>query len=462
MDNCKRQKLHEGHNVGEGRDIISNLPDCVLDHILSFLPTKDAVRFCMLSTTWKHLWIFLPNVDFDDLLYFGEKGDWSLMERASYMNFVRNVLTLHNMSNLKRFRLSCRVFFDSSCVNEWVATAAEHKVQELDLCFFVEEPFIMTRSVFTCESLTDLKITMNCVLELPTCISFPCLKSLHLRLVTFSDDSSTQELLSSCPILQELAILDCEWMNLKSVVISIPTLERLTIDELPCFGSVDDLNDCEIKIYGANLLSFKYNGNLSNGIFLYNLSSLLVASIDIPNLCERRKEIAHRGVKLLRGLHNAKSMRLSNGTIESLVLAENIPDHFPIFQNLAHLEFGMEIENHTFGALMELFQSLPYLESLVFSKGFDPCICLGEEDWNLKSVPKCFSSHLKAVNFQNFHGNDAELCLLAFLLKCALVLERINVSYSKDLLGDPKKIKEVSNQLKALATGSGSCEIMLF
>jgi hypothetical protein len=42
-------------------DIISSLPDDVLLHILSFVPTtEDAVRTRALSRRWRHVWLCLP------------------------------------------------------------------------------------------------------------------------------------------------------------------------------------------------------------------------------------------------------------------------------------------------------------------------------------------------------------------------------------------------------------------
>ena len=40
----------------EGRDHMSNLPDGVLQHILSFLPAQDVVRTCVLAKRWRHMW----------------------------------------------------------------------------------------------------------------------------------------------------------------------------------------------------------------------------------------------------------------------------------------------------------------------------------------------------------------------------------------------------------------------
>ncbi|KAL7249352.1 hypothetical protein ACSBR1_011501 [Camellia fascicularis] len=461
MDNFKHRKMYEVQDISVDEDQISNLPDCILHHILSFLPTKDVVATCLLSTRWKYLWSSVPILDFDDsLLYSSEVNDLYPPEMTCFMNFVERVLLFHDGSSMKKFRLSCRVCFNASRIHAWVSAAIKHKVQELDLCLFVEEPFILPCCVFCCESLTAVKIEMNCVLELPTCVSFPRLKTLYLALVTFLDDDSTQKLLSSCPVLQELTILDCDWMNLKRISVSIPTLKSLTIDDLPYFGSADELNGCQIKIDAANLIFLTYSGYLLNEIFLFNLSSLVNASIYVPIMCERQKEIAYRAVNLLRGLNSVKSMRISTGAIESLFLADNVLDRLPIFQKLTYLELSVEIEKHIVKKLMNLLQYSPNLESLVFAEGFNPRVCFGEDDWILKPVPKCFLACLKSVSLHNFHWNCTEVCFLNFLLKNTFVLERLNIFCSKSLFGDAKEQKEVIDQLQMLPRVSTSCVIM--
>ncbi|KAF5949418.1 hypothetical protein HYC85_011411 [Camellia sinensis] len=238
-------------------------------------------------------------------------------------------------------------------------------------------------------------------------------------------------------------------MNLKRISVSIPTLKSLTIDDLPYFGSADELNGCQIKIDAANLIFLTYSGYLLNEIFLFNLSSLVNASIYVPIMCERQKEIAYRAVNLLRGLNSVKSMRISTGAIEvstaaveillnSLFLADNVLDHLPIFQKLTYLELSVEIEKHIVKKLMNLLQYSPNLESLVFAEGFNPRVCFGEDDWILKPVPKCFLACLKSVSLHNFHWNCTEVVLF----------------------GDAKEQKEVIDQLQMLPRVSTSCDMV--
>ncbi|XP_009601122.1 F-box protein At4g22280 isoform X1 [Nicotiana tabacum] len=459
INSFKRQNALEVHNIDNREDKISNLPDSILHHILSYLPTRDVLGTCILSTRWKNLWTCVENIDFDDSLLYSSGIFGYPVNVTCFMHFVQRILQLREESDIKKFRLSCRVCFSASHVCSWILAAIRHNVKELDLCLFVEEPFMLPQCVFSSKTLTSLKLEMNCVLELPASTFFPFLRTLHLCLVTFRDDSSTQRLFSGCPMLRELAILDCEWMNLKHVAISISTLKSLTIDDLPFFGSTDDLNGCEIKIDASSLSFLKYSGYLSNEIYLYNLSPSVYASIHIPILYEKRNEIAFRAVKLFRGLHKINAARISSRAIESLFIADIEKDRLPVFYNLMHLELSMELENHTIGPLKELLQCLPKLQSLHFSEGLAPCMRLCEDDWNLRYVPSCFLSSLKTVTYSNFHGNNTEISFLRNLVKNTIVLEKLNIMCSKRRFGDPKKQNEVKDQLQSLHRGSMSCAI---
>ncbi|XP_054782750.1 F-box/FBD/LRR-repeat protein At5g56420-like [Prosopis cineraria] len=79
------------------RDSISNLPDSLLHHILTFLPTREAVATSLLSKRWRPLWLSMPTFDFDC------RNFHSL---DSFTQFVDAVLSMtDSKTTIEKFRL---------------------------------------------------------------------------------------------------------------------------------------------------------------------------------------------------------------------------------------------------------------------------------------------------------------------------------------------------------------------
>ncbi|XP_058212687.1 putative FBD-associated F-box protein At5g56390 [Rhododendron vialii] len=291
------------------------------------------------------------------------------------------------------------------------------------------------------------------VLEVPRSTQFSNLKTLKLSNVTFSDDNSTQHLFSSCPVLQELALLNCGWENLKTITICIPSLKSLTIDNNYEFLWPEDVLSCVTKIYAANLIHLDCFCCLIVDFRLYDLSLLVEASIclyeDLPE-----QDVTPRVLGLLTGISNIKKLTVTSQTLEYLTPVANLLDRLLVFYNMTHLVLHSELFGDSFRVMIDLLENSPKLESLNFEEGFNPFV---EDDWMLGRVPSCFAPSLKTVRIADFDKKPVEMHFIRFLLKNATVLERLTLhSYSQDLIQQQQK---VSSQLNKLPRGSKSCVI---
>ncbi|XP_022751607.1 LOW QUALITY PROTEIN: FBD-associated F-box protein At4g10400-like [Durio zibethinus] len=142
---------------------ISDLPYVVLCRILSFLPTEEAVRTSILSTRWRYL--------------FSEDD----RRVNSFMNFVDRVLFFHKVTRIERFRLRCSHGVDS-LVYGWISAALWHNLEELDLCISSNDEFIsLPVGLFTCKMLVVLKLDSCLVLNVPSNVCFPSLKTIQYK-----------------------------------------------------------------------------------------------------------------------------------------------------------------------------------------------------------------------------------------------------------------------------------------
>lgn len=131
-------------------DRLSGLPDSVLSHILSFFPTKYAIRTSILSTRWIYLYKSVTTFDFDD-----DDGDSDYRDffRRDFLNIVDSVLFSHNTTYIESFRIRCVCLTtDANRICGWISFALQRCVQELHL--LVES--ITDRSIITLKSLKNL------------------------------------------------------------------------------------------------------------------------------------------------------------------------------------------------------------------------------------------------------------------------------------------------------------------
>lgn len=160
-EESKRRKAEE-----EMEDRISNLPDGVLNHILSFLSTKSAVATGRLSRRWRHLWQHLSVLDFMDDYNYGYVDESQRIK--NFAGFVNNVLVLlRNPRDIRKMSLECDYTLSDDAfrpysVETWVRASIGPHLEELNLNLFWSEDdrpeFKLPQSLFISTNLVSLSV----------------------------------------------------------------------------------------------------------------------------------------------------------------------------------------------------------------------------------------------------------------------------------------------------------------
>ncbi|XP_039029200.1 F-box/LRR-repeat protein At3g58900-like [Hibiscus syriacus] len=438
----------------KGVDRISDLPDPILIHILSFLSTIIAARTSILSTRWRNLFTLVSNLNFE---LDGCISRWENRLRLRKFNsstiksfrcFVDRVLSFHGRTNVDKFRLKFRlkrgkcVDSDSAC--RWISGALMRGVKHLDLNISLDK-FTFPDALFTCSSLVTLKLDIVLVLHVPEDIHFPNLETLHLKSVKFFDDNSVKSLFSSCSNLQDVVIENCSMMNVKSFRISHPLLRSLTIIR-PCYTS-----NCWLTIDAPCLSNFKYIiDHLVAGYSLKNLESIV--SADIQFLIENvdLQADARHAATIFREIYRVRSLVLSLYSLELLLSCEP----FPAFPTLVELETpydkAEQLMSSTDKGLETLLSHCPELENLAFRQ--DVLISLPEE------VPSCLSFKVKAIEISNFKEDEDCIRKAKYILENGRALEKLTIRTSICCRFNKLKISQV---LFAYPRKSKQCFILI-
>ncbi|XVF77575.1 hypothetical protein PTKIN_Ptkin14bG0056200 [Pterospermum kingtungense] len=437
-------------------DRFSCLPDELLCHIISFLPIKDALRTCIISSRWNKVTPLMSSLDFDDC-YVKKRS-----ESRSFMKFVDRVLFYHHTGAVDRFRLKCRGFIDRDRVDGWILYALKNNVKDLDLWFSCKGFNMLPIQVLTSKSLVSLKLDIHYkrrfVLKLPVRVCFPSLKILHFSGIEIPDDDSIRRLVSSCCMLEELVVMICVLQRQCEFNVCSLTLKRLTINYTwRLYGDYG----VKIKIDAPSLVYFKCY-NLPQCFLLKNLNSLVRVDIHMGSLFDcGHSSVTYNAVAtdLFRGISNVQTLRLSGTFGELLLKASSIVPKLP---KLTCLDLDGDFMVGWERMLPYLLQCFPCLEALVLKV----CHRFSGKSRRVKlpskSFPSSLWSQLKTLKISSFEGKRTEMHMVKHFLDNVEVLENLSVQTEARDRTDPEKWRSrITKKLSNLPRVSEKCKVSI-
>ncbi|KAK6121512.1 hypothetical protein DH2020_044742 [Rehmannia glutinosa] len=313
-------------------DMISQLPEGILYHILSFLSTKNAVQTCVLSKLWRHLVSTRPNIQFSLSCFNGNKETFmSVLDKTlqRYHDEKICIQVFHVM-------MWCDDYELISLLEKLIPIVALNMgVNKFSLYIrgTISAYFDLPSVVFEAQSLKHLNLRgfkLNSIEK----IHFKYLRRLSLSEVYISD-AAFEKIISSCHLIEDVVLFCCEglktiqvmhkhhkyfkgfelWgrhskgddVNGISIEIGVPTLETLKIvgcpnwyhqhKYFPCLMSLN-LDNMRLSNWSFDFFSCNYLPNLKiltlnycYGFEEFHLSSVSIKHLNIEGMKKSIKAV---------------------------------------------------------------------------------------------------------------------------------------------------------------------------
>lgn len=218
------------NKVIDGADFISSLPDAILQTILSFIPTKFAIRTSALSTRWRNVWCGTPSLSIDFLRRKRNVIMETLTRHYSAPKIMSSHLCISDEVNSRKGVCVVVSYILPTTTKSQVDSLIEFGMSEKmsleirDPCFGNYE---FPDFFYADSSLKQLSVDRGKIVTVPT-VSWTSLRILSLTLCRLSDESFAK-ILSGSPLLESLTLCYC--LNLEHLDLSGSLhLRRLSIE----------------------------------------------------------------------------------------------------------------------------------------------------------------------------------------------------------------------------------------
>ncbi|XP_074284221.1 F-box/LRR-repeat protein 25-like [Silene latifolia] len=253
-------------------DRLSDLPDFIIHHIISYLDTKEAYRTSVLSKRWNQVFATNPILDFHHYYKFPMETLPRLLE---YIDTRMQKFSKENL-RITKFILALppNDLLLPSKVDEWLEIAVRNQVTEI----FLKGPanYKLPSFLFCAKSLRDLDCD-NVEIPYYEALDLVSLEILFLHYGVVLEERMLAHIVSSCP-------------NLKELVLSFyPSFKNLVI---PCHSKLEDLyieDGGKVILETSSLTTFKYDTDsvnnpwpiIANRGLLRNLRHVRVSGLSI-------------------------------------------------------------------------------------------------------------------------------------------------------------------------------------
>ncbi|KAK3145169.1 hypothetical protein QOZ80_4AG0324470 [Eleusine coracana subsp. coracana] len=424
--------------MNRGEDRLSVLPDDILGHILSFLPTEEAGRAAVLSTRINGCFLDCVNA--------------ALTCRLQCAGLARD-------TSLRSLSVGFNNYYhwDNNMVQKWVSYALRQCEQEFqldlrlhsyDLCqhgggdgeddeydfrreersqLYMGSSLQFPRSLFSCAALRSLRLG-DCYLNPPQLVAWPSLETLHLTTLHDSEETINR-MIASCPCLEDLMLELCSKVTRISVL-----HRRLRRFSLRCCHDV-----VRVSLDASELREIDYRGALpAESLFMFH-GSLRIRSCTIdfcgPSLSSEVELV--RFQKFLGNFVAPKHLHLQSWRLGCSIESQFFTG-FPTFSSLQKLELTGRVDRHTtVYAVSRILLQTPNLEVLtLFLEPVSKESSDAPLEYNLATIPDapaylCLWQRLREINLVHYQGSDEQRTLAYLLLDNALVLQALCIVFPK-------------------------------